>query len=352
MPYRPRYGEHSPFDREERETINAIIAALQGSKHPHHDQVLATVAEHFERLEAFGDLLARFPSPLARHNLGDRVRSIDSLMQVLCQSSMENLEFRAPTRAIVGRALDMAESNFYRLLRHACREILPDGQAEVLRAQAADRLREVIYTKLVEEVLSDIVSDVSQLTDIRRRAGYAIAEIWDRRLTYRTREIFPLLDATWEARDRVQVVGGTLLGTQEMYALIREGCDPRFVDFFVRPNPSADEVSAFREFLFAASAEALDGMAQQLQHDELARLPLRHSVPPATDDPDTRVYEFFRQRFLTAMARRLMDLPGPKRTAEGYVMIEFLGKSAPRLSDPALAPDEVACPGVSEVAPK
>ena len=352
MPYSPRYGKHTPFDRDECETINAIVAALQGSHHPHRVQVLATVAEHFERLEAFGDLLARFPSPLARHNLGDRVRSIDSLMQSLCQSSMADLEFRAPTRAIVGRALDMAESNFYRLLRHACREILPDAQAEPLRAQAADRLREVVYTKLVEEVLGDIVSDVSQPADIRRRAGYAIAEIWDRRLTYRTREILPLLDATWEARNRVQVVGGTLLGTQEMYAPIREGCAPEFVDFFVRPNPSTDEVSAFREFLFAAPAEALDGMAEQLQHDELARLPLSRSVPRATADPGTRVYEFFRQRFLAAMARRLMDLPGPKRTAEGYVMIEFLAKTEPRLSDPEPAADDGACPSVSEVAPK
>ena len=42
-------------------------------------------------------------------------------------------------------------------------------------------------------------------------------------------EFFPVLEATWEARARVRVVGGSLMGTSEMFQLLTMGCDERFV---------------------------------------------------------------------------------------------------------------------------
>jgi hypothetical protein len=323
MAWRPEYGPNSPFTGNERDTIDAVIDALQRSTQPAAASVLGVIQAHFERLEAFGDLLARFPSPLTRRSLGSRQQNVVSLARGLCQSSIVDFEFRAPTRAIVGRALDMAESNFYRLLRHACGEVLLDGESLSLREQAAARLRDVIYTKLTEEVLSDIVSDSDVDKSVRLKSGYALAHIWDRRLTYRTKEFFPLLEATWEARRRIRVVGGTLLGTEEMFALFREGCDPQFVDYFVRPNPTEDEVEAFREFLFGRTAEELQSLADRMDRERVASFPLLASAPPI-DDPGTLVYEFFRTRYLQAVARRMAGLPGPKRTAEGYVMIAFL----------------------------
>ncbi len=324
MGWRPRYGPNSPFMGAERETIDAVVDALQASQQPAAPSVLEVIQSHFERLEAFGDLLEQFPSPLTRRSLGTREQNVASLARGLCHSSIVDFEFRAPTRAIVGRALDMAESNFYRLLRHACNEVLLED-ALSLREQAAARLRDVIYTKLTEEVLSDVVSDPSVEQSIRLKSGYALAQIWDRRLTYRTKEFFPLLEATWEARRRIQVVGGTLIGIQEMFALFREGCDPEFVDFFVRPDPGDDEVAAFREFLFGKTAEELETMAEHMVRERLSSFPMLVSNPPI-DDPVTLVYEFFRARFLQAVARRMAGLPGPKRTAEGYVMIAFLAR--------------------------
>jgi hypothetical protein len=323
MGWRPHYGPNSPFMGAERDTIDAVVAALQRSTQPAAASVLAVIESHFERLEAFGDLLSRFPSPLMRHSLGSREQNVASLARGLCESSIIDFEFRAPTRAIVGRALDMAESNFYRLLRHACGEVLLDGESLRLREQAASCLRDVIYTKLTEEVLSDVVSDSSVDESIRLKSGYALALIWDRRLTYQTKEFFPLLEATWEARRRIRVVGGTLMGTQEMFALFREGCDPEFVDYFVRPDPDEDEVEAFREFLFGKTAEELHTLADRMYRGQRASFPLLISTPPI-DDPGTLIYEFFRVRFLQAVARRMAGLPGPKRTAEGYVMIAFL----------------------------
>ena len=39
-----------------------------------------------------------------------------------------------------------------------------------------------------------------------------------------------------------------------------------------------------------------------------------------------RAYRFFRERQLQAAARRLRNEPGPRRTAEEYVMLYFLEK--------------------------
>ncbi len=333
MPWRPEYGTNSPFSGDERTTIDEIVTALEGSGVAAAAEVLATIAAHFSRLEAFGDLLSRFPSPLGRHRLGSREQSLGSLAEGLCRSTPANFEFRAPTRAIVGRALDMAELNFYRLLGYACDEGLVGAEGAALRAATSARLREVVYTKLVEEVLTDVVSDASVARAIRFRAVYALAQIWERRLTYRTREFFPLLEASWDARDRVKVIGGTLLGTQEMFGLFREGCAPEFVEYFVRPAPTDDEVAAFREFLFGATAEELDSLASRMDREHVASAVLSNGaaagcslVPPGAD-AGTPLYEFFRVRYLQATARRLAGLPGPKRTAEGYVMIDFLARS-------------------------
>lgn len=328
MPWRPNYGADSPFSGEERETIDRIVGALEAVDHPKRSAFLSTIEEHFLRLEAFGELLARFPSPLGRRTLGAREQNLESLTDALCRSTPSSFEFQVPTRALVGRALDMAESNFYRLLRHACGELLSGGLGEALRNQATDRLRDVVYTKLLEEVLTEIVGDVGNDRPIRRRAAMAAAQIWDRRLTYRTREFFPLLETTWSARHKLHVVGGTLLGTREMYGLFQEGCDPRFVDYFLRSEHSEEEVAAFREFLFGTSAEELDSLASRMDRASLPLVQFGFASIWAAADPGAALYEFFRERFLKAAARRLLGIAGPKHTAEGYVMIAFLEKAS------------------------
>ena len=326
------YGPNSPFTGEKRKTVARIVDAVARSEHRNATQVLETIVNDFERLEAFGDLLAQFPSPLEMHHLGERERSLQSLSATLCRSNPANFEFRAPSRAIVGRALDMAEMNFYRLLRHACTEVVGRPRATRLRSEAADRLRELVYVKIVEEVLTDIVSDESVEKDVRERAVHCLTRIWHSRLSYRIRQFFPLLEATWEARRRIEVVGGTLLGTEEMFALFREGCDPDFVGYFVRPDPGDEEIAAFREFLFGKMTEELDALTAKMKAGGNSSVALDHRKRFAQDE-GTLFYEFFRARFLKASARRMAEHAGPKRTAEGYVLLDFLSRGGPHESD-------------------
>ena len=126
------------------------------------------------------------------------------------------------------------------------------------------------------------------------------------------------------------MVGGTLMGTHEVFSLLREGCDPAFVDYLVRDDPTEEEMEAFREFLFGATAEQLASWADHRQPSTVAGQPpgLRFSLlRPDPQEPGARLYEFFRFRFLKSVARRLANLPGPKRTAEGYVMLAFLART-------------------------
>ena len=258
------HGPHSPFSDEERETLHTIYDRIRESSHPNAAELGETIERHVFCLESMGELLNQYPSPLGDQKLGQKERNLDTLVERLSQTNPANFEFHAPTRAIVGRALDMAETNFYRLLWHACGEVLEGEDTRLLREKTNQRLRVCLYTKLAEEILMGLSSDETLDRDIRRKAAAALAQIWGHRISYRVKDFFPLLEATWEARQRIRVTGGTLLGTTEIFELFREGCDPQFVEYFTRPDPDEDEVEAFREFLFATPFEELNRLATHL----------------------------------------------------------------------------------------
>ena len=319
-----RYGPHSPFDPEERKTIEEIHSRVKASPRPEADELSMAIRRQMVSLEFLGEVLSEYPSPLDEQTLGHRHRELQTLVDTLSRSTPANFEFHLPTRALLGRALVMAESNFYRLLRHVCHDLLDDSEGYALREQASQRLRVCLYTKLAEEVLSDITTDRNLADATRSKAVVALAQIWERRLTYRVSDFFPILEATWEARQRITATGGTLAGTQEIFDLFQAGCDPAFVEYFARPDPGEDEIEAFREFLFGTSTEELDRLAREMAANGESSTLLSDKAAAAEQDPVTVFYEFFSARHLQAAARRLAGVPGPKHTAEAYVMTSYL----------------------------
>ncbi len=318
------YGPNTPFTVDERKAIEPIYPALLASHHPESDKLAREMRQQMVSLEWLGEVLSQYPSPLNEQSLGQRQRGMNTLTETLCNANPANFDFLVPTRALLGRALDMAEGNFYRFLRHVCQEAIHGEDREKLLEGITDCLRVCLHTKLAEEVLTSIVSDNSVDRETRCLAVGELAQIWERRLTYRVSEFFPLLESTWEARRCISVRGGTLLGTEELFSLFQAGADPKFVGFFARPNHSDDEVQAFREFLFAASTEELDRLNQEMQDQEMASVSMHDMLLSSQHDVATVFYEFFRMRHQLAMARKMADMPGPKKTAEAYVMIWFL----------------------------
>jgi hypothetical protein len=333
------FGSNSPIDQEERQVVLSVFEAIKGSEDPHVDELVSAIQSNIALLDRLGGVFSEYPSPFATQSLGRRKRDLESLVDLLSQSAPSNLEMFLPTRALIGRILVMAEMNFYRLLRKVCDQAITGPNGPNLKAGVDRRLCICLYTKLTEEVLSDIVSDADLSIEVRERAALALSEIWEHNLTYRLRDFFPLLEMTWEARRRVRVTFGTLVGVSEMFALMREGCDQRFVEFFTRPE-QPDETEAFREFLFGASTEQLVRMEQKLAEGKSSIDPGKLSdgdrLPDFSTrrgDPASLMYEFFLSRHLQASARRQANIPGPKRTAEEYVMIYFLQNRPAKVND-------------------
>jgi len=320
------FGLNTPFDTEEREVIEQIHDAVRNSDHPEGAKLVAEIHRYIAGLENLGEVLVAYPSPRASQTLGSRERGLNTLVDSLSTAGPANFEFLLPTRAIIGRALVMAESNFYRFLDHVCDESLKGKRRRELRQLAVDRMHACLYTKLVEELLSGLAYDGELAHEIRSQAVAALAQIWDRRLTYRVRDFFPVLQATWDARQKVTAIGGTLAGTHELISLLQAGCDQRFVDVLAGDDPSPDELEAFREFLFGTTSEELDRLSQDMAASGATSVSITDQAVTGGQDGVTVFYSFFRTRLLQAQARRVANLPGPKRTAEAYVMISYLKK--------------------------
>ncbi|MCA8976463.1 MAG: hypothetical protein KDC98_17215 [Planctomycetes bacterium] len=318
-------GQH-PLESAELELVARVRRALQAHDEPQARATLAAIEEQLESLRLFGQLLARYPSPLDEQRLGPMRRGLDTLVDTLVATDQASFPFRAPTQALVGRAMNMAQINFLRLLWHVTGS-LSDGSAPgSLREVAAHRLRAAVHCRLVEEVLADIVTDSGIERRLRERAVRSLAQLWANRLTWRVHKFFPILAATWEARQRVRVIGGTLVGCSEMFQLLTQGADAAFVELFWSYRPGEEEEQAFREFLFGTSSEELERLAQRMASEGLSSIEIDARSGVGGRDAGSILFEFFRSRLVQCSARRIGNLAGPRHTAEGYVMLAWLGR--------------------------
>lgn len=320
-----------PLLPEELDLVASVVHALERTGTERGAASIALVRQQLESLALFGELLVRYPSPLQEQELHGRRRSLDTLVDTLVATDQATFPFRAPTQALVGRAMNMAQINFLRMLWHLTGSLPDPAEAQRLRELAARRLRASVHTRLVEEVLVDLVIDPEIDRELRERGVRSLAQLWGSRLTWRVHEFFPILAATWEARQRVRVIGGSLAGSCEMFQLLTQGCDAEFVDLFADRAYDEVEQQAFREFLFGTSSEELERLARRMAAEGLSSIELDSRLAPAGQDGSARdagsiLFEFFRARLVKCGARRVADLPGPRHTAEGYVMLAWLAQ--------------------------
>ncbi len=346
-PPRLQFGSLSSLSEMEQASVRALWQRAHDCDHPEAGKFLRLMSAYVERVEKVAEALEAYPPVFEEQTLGSRRRDLDSLVGLLAKATDANFEMFVPTRALIGRTLVMAELNLWRLLGHVAAELrqrVADDVAALRSMQTlSDEIEEwlhgCVYTLLAEEVLCTISRDAAMDAPLRRLAVAKLCSIWENYLRWAVRDFFPLLQATWSARQRIRVSIGTLLGVSEMMRLLQAGCDPEFVDYFVRARPTEDERLAFQEFLIGVSTEQIHSLAALMAEEGRAAMSPEEAqqalgITPARPEDlhsGVRAYQFFRERALQAAARRLRDLPGPKRTAEEYVMIYFLEKElAPR----------------------
>lgn len=333
------FGPIDSLSPRERTTLEALWRHVEASRHSMRDAFLERLADGVRRVEQVAVALEAYPPIFQERKLGERERSLGTLVEHLAQADDSNYELFVPTRALVGRTLVVAELNFWRMVGYLVGEVMGLVEAEadrkeleLVHADVDEWLHGCVYTLLAEEVLGSIARDAEQAEELRTCAVEKLAGIWGNYLHWAVRDFFPLLQATWSARRRIRVSVGTTLGVSEMMRLLQAGCDPEFVEYFARPNPTQDEARAFQEFLIGVPTEAIRSLVQLMEEEgrscmspEEARAALGIVTPENdTGHGGVRAYRFFRERQLQAAARRLRSEPGPRRTAEEYVMLYFL----------------------------
>ena len=148
----------------------------------------------------------------------------------------------------------------------------------------------------------------------------------------------PILRTAWQARTRAIRVFGTMMGTAEILQLLFADCDSHFVEWFSRREVTPEEQQAFEEFLFDVPTRASRRCATACSRtasrsstarrsrttSALARGALRPTVGEAKE-----LYVAFRRRRVRAQYRASTGAPGPRRTAEGYLMEAILRHQLP-----------------------
>ncbi len=318
------------LDERERALVEQGIRFVEEAS-PAQGELLA---DNLARLARAADLIRTSPS-IARswQTPQHPTFSGESLLDLLCRVPDWDLDLHLPTKAVFGQAYLVAKINFFKALGYTLQGV--GGPAD-LQDGAQNEVAQSIYSKLAEELFLSIVTDPSGERPVKVRAAGALFRIWEDRLEAEIDDFAPLLEAIWEARNRVRPVLGTMRGTQEFFHLLRESRDRRFLDYFVEGDVPDEQVQAFEEFLFGISHEEITRLREYLADETVAAVSPEQArgvlgrakeswAPPAGPQA---LYTSYKKRRVKAHYRSLTGAAGPKKTAEEYVMTAFLRSGA------------------------
>jgi hypothetical protein len=319
------------LDRHETELVERALAMVH-SRSPADAQILAGL---YAELRATAELLDR-QRPLRRPtSLGGEHRDEMTLIEHLCSIDGLSGDLVLPLKATLSRTYLLTKINFLRGFVKATSAItdVPDGQR--ITHDLREELAQSIYTMLAEELFLALLRKPDVTRRTKQRAADQLITVWDD-AALEIDDFAPLLESAWHARNRINSAYGTLLGATETFRLVTEDCSPDVLEFFGRDGMSADESAAFEEFLFNMTSEELATLrrAMQQQHlsaaspawaaeilgrqiEELEHGP-RHEIDPMA------LYRSYQRRQLAADFRLMSGAPGPRRTAEGYLMVYLL----------------------------
>lgn len=292
------------------------------------------LTEVLVRLQKIWEAIDVQASILRGQNFGQRHRDVVSLIETLSSCHPYSTEAFLPTRGALVRAFLHAKLNFCRFLGLLVSEVLADDPDADELTTSIERIQTLaVCTIMAEDLLRLIASDRGLSPELRRRATWVLVQTWEDRACQVVPRFFPLLDSVWQAKARVTVSYGTLSGISELVEILGEGCDPAFVESFSRDDVSDDQAFALKEFVFNASYEQLQEIQRAMTEQgtsavgaagvaSILKIPA-DQLHVRTCTCEEMIFTF-RERQAMANHRNALDLPGPKRTAEEYLMISLL----------------------------
>jgi hypothetical protein len=260
-----------------------------------------------------------------------------TLVDGLVRGGEHAFEWNLPTKAVLSRAFGIAKVNYLTSLRYVVEACHGDDVPDLLQ-EIADEIEEAVYTRLTEELLGSLITSPSSDAEVKRLAATQLVELWEGRIGLTVERFAPILRSAWHARARAVRVFGTLMGTAEILQLLFQDCDAHVVEWFSRQEVTTEEQQAFEEFLFDLPYESLERVRVRMLEDRVAvvdrakveeyvGLPAG-SLKPTVGDPKD-LYVSFRRRRVRAQYRASTNAPGPRRTAEGYLMEGILRHRTP-----------------------
>jgi hypothetical protein len=305
------------LDDGETLVVREALRVLGELESPHKQRI----EDSLERLGRAADLVRSFP-PIPT----------ETLIELLCKLPDYDLDLHVPTKVVLGQAYLVAKINFLKAVGYALDIASPE-----LRARVEREIGQSIYSKLAEELFLAIVTDAGAQMRVKVRAARALFEIWEQRLSVEIDDFAPVLESVWVARNNLRPVLGTLRGTHELLRMLADTQDHSFLDHFTIDEVPDEEVQAFEEFLFGISHEEIEKLRVHLEtgpmsaiSEEDARALLGHSKEswaPGGGGPQA-LFTSYKKRKVNASHRAITSTPGPKRTAEEYVMMSFLERDA------------------------
>ena len=335
-------GDWFFLDSAERVLVRRVLEAVGGAN-PEQWRLLRA---NLDRLRGAAEVIRSSPSMASSwHARGRQTFSGESLIDLLCRVPEYDLDLHIPTKAVLGQAYLVAKINFFKALGYAVEAL--DPPAELVES-IAHELGQSIYSKLAEELFVSIVTDPDALHDVKAGAARFLFRIWEERLLIEVDDFAPVLESVWDARSKVLPVLGTMLGTQEVFQLFREARAHRFLDYFGSDDVSEEQLLAFEELLFGLSHEEITVVRAHMKECaticvslEEARAVLGRAKPSwmSQSHGAQALYTSYKKRRVKAVYRALTGSPGPKKTAEEYVMIAFLsGGGTPSMTGIKVAP--------------
>ncbi len=336
-----------PYAEYEYNFINEVLEALFESESSHAADYINHIVYKRDRILRLHAVAVQLPNPLKEQRLGAEKRSFDTLVNRLSSSTPDEFELNLPGRTVMGRAMIDLLIYFWKLVGKAVENVLTDHPNYSSFVHGVEHaLSNRIYNRMIADLLADVATNSEIAYETRRNGVRYLIRLWeDTSVEATSRNFAPLMESIWEARKKTKVVFGSMLGVHELFEMVRLGASSHFFEYFTQHSTNEEVVYAFKEFLFGVPYEVLKELEKEIEDKGLVDVPVRldeHGFP-VTDgsymmEPDMngssgndgahelalRLYKFFKIRLIKAMGRRLTSSPGPKRTAEEFVLIYFL----------------------------
>jgi hypothetical protein len=311
------------MDMNERAFLDGTLELLRGLDPPTAKSLEGQLA----RVINISAMANSFPSLLEDHS----AQSSSALVETLCQVDAGLSSLNLPMRAVMGETFLTAKIQLFQAFRQA----LSTHAAAIpppLLESAGREVAQSVHTLLLMELLWDLVRNQQLELEVRQRAATELVRLWESPDKLEVDDFFPVLEAVWQARNRVNVTYGSLVGVSEFFQLLREDCPPLFVGFFTRSDVSPEEQAAFQEFLFGLPQEALKRLREAMEQkglrvidrqfaEDTLKLPSQSGLQERTAEA---IYASFRRRQRACHLRRMTGTPGPTNTAEAYLILHLL----------------------------